>query len=442
METSYSGFFAGWKPALRWLKLLAVRTISRYIFTEAALYFGISLLAFTGILLTLRMLRFAALVINKGVELGQIAAVFASIIPTFLEIALPLSALLGMMLAFGRLSGDSEIIVLRSSGVSIIQLVTPVAVFGLLVCALCFFVTLKLSPWGNQNLSRTLFDIARTKATAGLEAGVFNKLGLLTLYTEEIEHGSGRISRVLIDDKRAERKIVISKDGYILSDEDNQTIILMLKNGVVHEIIDNKYVLTDFVTNRIIMSPEDLNEPGSEKKDKRAREMYVKELTTRIDEMNLAAATPPITTVPTEEEAQELRDAQKRWINYQIELGRRFSMPFACLALAFMGMALGIHPPRLQKTWGVGLSVALAMTVFVCYYGLISVGMTMAENRQINPYLPVWIPNLFAAGLAYLCITKLGHEKWHSVVEGMSQLVIALRAKALEVRSKYKWATI
>ena len=81
-----------------------MRLIPRYIFTECLIFFGISLAAFTGVLLTIRMLQFASLIINKGVEPGQIGMVFLAIVPTFLEIALPLAVLLGVMLCFARLS--------------------------------------------------------------------------------------------------------------------------------------------------------------------------------------------------------------------------------------------------------------------------------------------------------------------------------------------------
>ena len=95
-----------------------MRILDRYILRETLAYFGISLFAFTGMLLVLRMLRLADLVINRGVELDQVVMVFIAIIPTFLEIAVPLATLLGVMLAFARLSGDSEIVVNRGSGVS------------------------------------------------------------------------------------------------------------------------------------------------------------------------------------------------------------------------------------------------------------------------------------------------------------------------------------
>ena len=177
---------------------------------ECALYFGITLFAFTGVLLTVRMLRFASLVINRGVEFSQIISVFLALIPTFLEIAIPLATLLGVMLAIARLSGDSEIVVLRSAGISIYQLVLPVLLFGLFCASCSLFISLHLRPYGFKVLQDTLFEIARTKSTASLTPGIFNTLGKMTLYADQIDPHSGQLVRVLIDDRRAgdARKIV------------------------------------------------------------------------------------------------------------------------------------------------------------------------------------------------------------------------------------------
>ena len=189
-----------------------MKILYKYIFREATSYFLIALSAFTAVLLTIRMLRFATLIVDKGVEFSQIGLVFVAIIPTFLEIAIPLSALLGVMLAFARLSGDSEIVVMRASGISLYQLVVPVILFGLCTLALAFSVSFYLKPKGYQLLSDTLFEIARSKTTSGLEEGIFNRLNVITLYAEKIDDTTGGLSRVVLDDRRdlASRRIVLA----------------------------------------------------------------------------------------------------------------------------------------------------------------------------------------------------------------------------------------
>ena len=192
-----------------------MRILSRYIISEVLTFFLISLTAFTGLLLTLRMLKLTSLIINRGVEFGQIFQVFIAIIPTFLEIALPMSTLLGVMLAFARMSGDSEVVVMRASGVSLLSFLRPIAIFACSIGALGLFVSCVLRPWGFESLSSALFQIARSKSTSGLTEGVFNKLGEITLYADSIDYQTGNLNRVIVDDKRDEiqRKVVVAKRG-------------------------------------------------------------------------------------------------------------------------------------------------------------------------------------------------------------------------------------
>ena len=130
-----------------------MKILSRYVLKEIASFFAISLLTFTGLLLTIRMLRLTSLIVNRGVEFGQIGTVFFAIIPTFLEIALPMSTLLGVMLAFARLCGDSEVIVMRASGISLLRFIAPLSLFALVVGGSGLFVSCVLRPWGFATLS-------------------------------------------------------------------------------------------------------------------------------------------------------------------------------------------------------------------------------------------------------------------------------------------------
>ena len=370
------------------------------------------------------MIKFASLIINKGVAFNQIAMVFISIIPTFLEIAIPLATLLGVMLAFARFSGDSELIVMRASGISLSQLIRPVLLFGILSAVLCLYVSLQLRPWGYKSLAKSLFEIARSKSTAGLDAGIFNKLGLLTLYAEEIDHSSGEIDRVLIDDRRGDdtRKIVTAQSGQIISDPVTQTITFHLKDGYIHEIIENKYVLTNYSTNNITMSSEEVYDPSAQKKKKRARMMSNVEISDEFEKLTQMKEQPvPYVGLSPEELSQEA--LKEKITKLKLERGRRYSMPFAAFILALLAMPLGIHPPRTQRTWGAGLSVTVGMLVFVIYYGLFSFGLALGESGSLNPYLALWIPNIVAILVTFYTLMKMKTEAWDSIAEGAEEIV-------------------
>src|SRR6185295_18899084 len=95
------------------------RTIDRYIFKEILVPFFLGLGIFTFILLIARILKMVELVVNRGVPAWQIIKLFSCILPAFLEVTVPMALLLSILVAFGRLSADSEIVALKTCGVSL-----------------------------------------------------------------------------------------------------------------------------------------------------------------------------------------------------------------------------------------------------------------------------------------------------------------------------------
>lgn len=416
--------------------------LTRYIFKEIIQCFFIALFAFTAMLLALNILKFTSLIINKGVSASQIAMVFLTLIPTFLEIAIPMSALLGVMLAFARLSGDSEIVVMRASGISIFKLASPVIAFGAIVTAMSLYVSIVARPWGYENLSQTLYSIASSSSVAGLDEGVFSKLGMLTVYAAKVDHQTGNMTKVLLDDRRdpETRKIVFAKSGSIVSDPETKRIVFYLKDGEIHELIEGKYAVTHFLTNASVLDPQDLFSDDAAKKGRQFNAMSLHDLSEMkaayTDILNTLKGGAEIKTEITLPFGQKLLEGQatikevgKRINRTRIEGQRRFSMPYAAFMLALVGMSLGIQPPRTQKTWGIGLSAAFGVGVFVIYYGFLSVGIAMSEGNKLDPLLGLWLPNLVITALALWALRQVGTERWNSISHGIDEIVRSLRAR-------------
>jgi lipopolysaccharide export system permease protein len=394
-----------------------VKIIERYIFKEALGYFLICLLAFTSVLLSVRILKFASLIINKGVDFSQVATVFLAIIPTFLEFAIPMATLLGITLAIARLSGDSEIIVLRASGISILQLIRPVVIFGAIITAFALYISVYLRPWGYQKLDDTLFEIAQTKTTAGLESGVFNQLGKIILYAEEVDSIEGNLKNVLLDDWRSEeeRKIIVAKTGLISSNEETREILLILENGMIHEKTSEKYSVTKFQKNYLRLNAMELMGSNETEDKRKVRQISTSQLYDRITNG---------TGLPKFNNEED----RKRNINEaKMELARRFALPFAAFLLALLGLALGIQPPRLQKVWGASFSIALGLLIFAFYFGLMSLGSVFGEKSILPISLAAWLPNIIIFFVAAHFIRQVGLEKWQSVADALSIFLLKFR---------------
>lgn len=410
-----------------------MKILSRYVLREILSFFGISLAAFTGLLLTLRMLRLTSLIINRGVEFGQIVKVFLAIIPTFLEIALPMSTLLGVMLAFARLCGDSEMVVMKASGISLLRFLRPISLFAAGVGATGLLVSCVLRPWGFDALSKALFEIARSKSVSGLTEGVFNQLGDITLYADKIDYRTGDLTRVLVDDKRDadQRKVVVAKRGRIVADEAARTISLILADGVAHESLDGRYSRTEFNSNSLTVDPNEIK--NESKKGMTARELSMPKLRAAIAEYKQALRSSDGDQLSVFGEQLSRNEVSKKYRRAKIELGQRTSLPLASAIMAFIGMSLGIMSPRTQRTWGAGFAATLGLVVFIIYYAIFSVGVALADSGKLHVGIALWAPNVIASGIAALLAYKIATERWSSVSEGIQRALSRFidRAKAL-----------
>ncbi|NDC37526.1 MAG: YjgP/YjgQ family permease [Proteobacteria bacterium] len=406
-----------------------MRILSRYIFAECLSFLGIAIFALTGILLTVQMLKFSDLIINRGVRIDQIAWVFLAITPTFMELAIPMAALLGVMLAFSRLSGDSELVVLRGSGVSLYQLLTPVLVLALGLCAIALQVSTELKPWGYRTLATMLFEIAKSRSTAGLEEGVFNKLGDITLYGQAVDYQTGVLQGVVVDDRRDEnnRKIIFATRAAIVSNAQEKTITIKLYEGSMHEQVEGKYILTRFITNDVVMNPDQLY--GSQATTEvvpramtlpelAAEQQRFIQLKEELSESERAApnadGSPLELNLPSGKK-MTVKSVTKHIRRLQMEYAARWSMPYASFILALAAVPLGIQPPRTQRAWGPTIAFGLGLLVFVAYYALLSFGMTLQDNGRISATAAAWLPNIVVTAAAAGMFIAIGTERVQSV---------------------------
>jgi len=176
-----------------------VTILDRYILREMVVPFFLGLAIFTSILLIVRILKLVELVVNRGVPLAQMVRIFSYIMPAFLEVTVPMALLLAILVAFGRLSSDSEVIAMRAAGISLYRLLVPVAIFAGMVALLTAWLSVTARPWGNSHLRQGLYEIVKTRAAAGIKPKVFNdEFKNLVIYVDRIRPAASRIAHVAV----------------------------------------------------------------------------------------------------------------------------------------------------------------------------------------------------------------------------------------------------
>lgn len=363
-----------------------MKRLYSYIAREIAVPFFLSLFVFTFVLLLERIMKLVEMVIGRGVGLADIGRLFIYILPSFLTLTIPMSFLLAVLLAFGRLSSDSEVIAMKASGVSLYQMLIPVSVLSILAYGMTFYLTLYALPWGNQSFRSKVFDIARAKASAGIKERVFNDdFDGIVLYIDRLK--GEKMEGVLIYDRREKDGYTIfARGGGIISDPKTMTVTMRLRDGEIHT------VGKELSYSKVAFSTYDLrlnfrgSGPGSRGEvSKGDREMTISELSSKV---------------------AELKGRGENYRPYQVEIHKKFSIPFACIIFGLIGAPLGIQSRRSGRASGFSMSLA----IFLIYYISLTGGESLGDRGIIPPFFAMWGINFIFLAIGIYFIVKTARE--------------------------------
>ena len=183
-----------------------MRTLDRYIIREIIPPFVIALLVFTFILIIPFILDLAEQMIAKGVPWTTILRLILMLVPMSLALTIPMALLIGILVAFGRLSSDREVVVMMACGISPYRLLRPVLAFAVVCWGLDSWVLLRAMPDGNQKSREITQEIAMDRAEGEVRPRVFfEDFPGIVLYVNEVPMGGAGWSDVMAADSTNRR---------------------------------------------------------------------------------------------------------------------------------------------------------------------------------------------------------------------------------------------
>ena len=286
---------------------------------------------------------------------------------------------------------DNEITIFKASGISLYQLLFPIAFASLITFIMTAVITFFLVPHSNYATRNLLFDIARQKASIGIKEKVFNDdFKNLVLYAEKVPvHGNFMEGVIVFDNQMGkEPNTIIARKGYLLSDPDTLTVVLRLENGSTHTVDKNlkSYKKMDFSTYDVNL---DLKTAISKEKRvaaKKSKEMTFWELSKKIKNSDLK-----------ETVIRELA----------IEFHKKLSIPLSCIIFGILGIPLGMRESRSGKSRG----FTVGLLVVLIYYMLQLCGEGLGETGKLPPAVGVWAPNLIFGAVGIYIFIMAAKEK-------------------------------
>ncbi|MBJ6727066.1 LPS export ABC transporter permease LptF [Geomesophilobacter sediminis] len=376
------------------------KTLYLYIFREIPPPFLIGMATFTFMLLMGRFLKLAEMVVEKGVPLSDVLRMVAYLLPSFWLYTIPMALLLATLLAFGRLSGDSEVTAMKSCGISLYGMLPPPIVFALICCVLCSWITIYAVPWGNLAFKKLIIEVAQNKAGVVLKERVFNDaFPGLVIYTEKFDPKRQTMEGVIINDERNPKdpSTIFAKGGALVADPGERSIEFHLKDGSIHRSSGKEgYRLVEFqgYDLRVSLAQEDKQAEKSES-----------EMT--LDELRH----PP--------KGRSAKDV----MSMRLEYYSRLALPFSCFVFTLLAMPLGIQNRRSGKAAGFSVSIG----VLLLYYIALSGFKTMGERGVISPALACWAPNIVFLVLGAYLFRKAAVEEELPLAAPIGQALRAVK---------------
>jgi LPS export ABC transporter permease LptG/LPS export ABC transporter permease LptF len=351
------------------------RILDRYVLREIVPPFLLALLVFTFMLMMQPIDRNAQALLEKGVSVPVIARMLALLVPQALAVTIPMAFLMGLLVAFGRLSADSEWVALQACGVALFRLLRPVLLLALLAWAATQWVLVDLVPRSNQAFREMEYSVVAARVASEIRPRVFfDDFPNLVLYARDTApDGRGWTDLFVADTGQvAAPQISVAGAGRMILDRASRTVRLVLEDRVsyrmgtdaagraVFEVNPSRTLVTELDADRVF--PKTVPAKGEAEKT-------VAELRQTIAELRRDG-------LPTDR------------AEYYIHL--KFSIPVACFVFALMGLGFGVSPHRGGKL----AAFALGSGVIFAYYLVMYQARSFSLGGRFPAALAAWLPNL------------------------------------------------
>jgi lipopolysaccharide export system permease protein len=209
----------------------AMTRLNRYILRQC---FGVMIFvtaALSAAIWLAQSLRLIDLIVNRGLSIDVFLYLAALILPRFLDIVLPIGVFIAVLFTFNRLTAESELVVMRSSGLSHVALAKPV----LMLAGIAFLVLMSLSvyflPASNRAFKDLQFEIRNRFVLSLIQEGTFTTISdKLTIYVRSRDD-RGEVTGLLINDSRnPQRQVTIVAERGAFVDLPSGSRIVMV-NG-------------------------------------------------------------------------------------------------------------------------------------------------------------------------------------------------------------------
>ncbi len=221
-----------------------------------------SLFTVMAVLLLQFLMKFADRLVGKGLSLWVISKLIVYNLAWMVVLVVPMAVLVACLMAFGNMSQNNEIAILKATGVSLYKMMLPPFLASIAVFYLLIQFNNHIYPDANLAARLLTQDISRKKPTLSLVPGVFSQEVLnYAILARKINQNTNELEEVTIYDysNHLEENIITAEKGKIYFSRDQKKLLMDLYNGEIHESErnnNNTYRRLKFEKHKIAMNAD------------------------------------------------------------------------------------------------------------------------------------------------------------------------------------------
>ncbi|MCP5108563.1 MAG: YjgP/YjgQ family permease, partial [bacterium] len=366
------------------------KSIDRYILKEIASPFGIGLLVYTFTLLMNMILILSERLISKDVSGMTILKILVYLLPDLLAFTIPMATLMGVLAGLSRMSTDSEVVAFKTLGINNFRLLRPIMIFSVVAWAVSSWLIMFVAPEANFRFSQLNTGIVLSKSVAEIKSRVFNKdFHPFTIYFNDIDSKTGEWIDVFLYSRQGNAdRIILAKRGKFVQKPREEERYIHLENAWVHSF---------------------------RKKDPelKSENTFWGRMKEKIPKLHEIKHTRRHTQFVFPDLVKKMEQEPEN-VLFAVEYHRKFALPFACLAMGFLALSLGISTKKGGKVSGFIISLGI---IFV-YYSIITASQNMVMKKLLPPAVGVWAADVFlliSGIIAYYYSSKEKSIDWEKL---------------------------
>lgn len=360
-----------------------MKILDRYILAEMIMPFIYGVAAFSILFMSVSSSELISNIVSLGAKGGcslLIQYILASL-PQVFVYTFPMAVLLATLMAFGTLSGNSEIVAMKAGGISFVRIGMPGVLLTLVISIVAFFMSEQILPDANYTATNIVMKQLIKESADEKQNLVFSNVEKdgteRRIFAKSLDEEQGVLRGVCIfyfNKHHRTREVYSAKAVW----ENNKwfldsprTYDFDEEQGIKYESKSESGVLP------IGENPTDLS-----KRERKYSEMSRAALQKKIDLMK------EVTRTCVDPEI--VAEYSKLYHKFEVALCQRMSLPFSCLVFGLFGIPLGLRPQRTNTSIGLGLSLVFILF----YYVLMTLGRSLGINGVVSPMLAAWLPNI------------------------------------------------